>query len=305
MVAAGEQVHLVRVHCPRAQPGRLLLGRALAYVGTYAAALAAAFRGPRPGRIIVSTTPPFSFAPLVLRAALSGAELVLVHHDIFPENAELLGLLRTRLLTGPLRWLRNRLIRRAAVHRTLSEEMAATLRPLLGPEAHIDVNPIPPPATGPILPDPRSPWRVRHGLADRFVVMYAGNLGAMYDFTPVLEAAEELRAEEELAFVFVGSGYHERALQEAAARSDGRIVCLPPAPEQDLPELLAAANAHVIPLIRGGTAVMWPSKVEAIQALPRPILTQGWHLPTAPPQAPNLATAIQALRHKAKGDARA
>jgi glycosyltransferase involved in cell wall biosynthesis len=349
---AGHEVDVVRIAVRRSRPGGGVWERVPGFLANGLTALRAAATRRRYDRIMVDTSPPLAFAPLVPRARLRGEELVLLHYDIFPENVTALGVHRSgpalRALGAATHWL----ARRAHAHRTLSPAMAATLAEALGPGVRIEIAPLPPPPE--IAPVPRAAnhWLREQGLADRFVVMYAGNLGRAYDFAPMLEAARELASpsvhlpgptpsvplpgptpsvplptregeassysfdqsscspspagkgagdgscspagkgagdgfcspagkgagdgsSREIAFVFVGAGYQEDVIRNAAARC-GNVILLPPQPEERLAEVLSAGDVHVVPLRPGADRVMWPHKVDAIRAAGRPVLAVGW-----------------------------
>src|SRR5207245_8546702 len=51
-----------------------------------------------------------------------------------------------------------------------------------------------------------NPLRREWGLGERFVVGYSGNLGRGHEFETVLAAAERLRGDQRLCFLFIGGG---------------------------------------------------------------------------------------------------
>lgn len=271
----GHEVDVVRIGVRPSAPGQGPLGRLPGLAGNWLAALRASVTGRRVDRIMVDTSPPLAFAPAALRARLTGEEITLLHYDVFPENLAAFGV----ALPGPaLRLIggaTHRLARLARAHRTLSPAMAATLSAALGPGIRIDVTPLaPPPGLAPV-PRQENRWLGERNLADRFVVMYAGNLGRAYDFGPMLAAARELEDREKIAFAFVGAGYHEGAIREAVRRLHN-VFLFPPEDDARLSELLSAGDVHVVPLKPGAERVMWPHKVDAIRAIGRPVLAVGW-----------------------------
>jgi colanic acid biosynthesis glycosyl transferase WcaI len=271
----GHEVDVVRIAVRRSRPGGRAAERVPGFVGNALSALRAAATRRRYDRVLVDTSPPLAFTPFLLRTRLLGEELVLLHYDIFPENLTALGISFPRPALRALGAATHWLARRARAHETLSPAMAATLAEALGPTAKIDVAPLsPPPEVAPV-PRARNTWLQEHGLADRFVVMYAGNLGRAYDFAPLLDAARRLEDQEDIVFVFVGAGFQESSIREAATRS-GNVILLPPQPEARLAEVLSAGDVHVVPLKPGADRVMWPHKVDAIRAAGRPVLAVGW-----------------------------
>nr|WP_262894866.1 glycosyltransferase family 4 protein [Hymenobacter guriensis] len=77
-----------------------------------------------------------------------------------------------------------------------------------------------------------SVWALReqHGLTGRRVLLYAGTFGRANDIPTLLEAAEQLFAQDaSVCWLFMGHGYHEPLVREAAARCQGiRLVAPQP-----------------------------------------------------------------------------
>src|SRR5690606_8039062 len=96
---------VVRLHIPRAQPNEPLLLRLRGLAAAYTLLVAASLRLKRYTKIVVSTSPPLGFAPLCIRARLLGEAITLVHYDIFPENAELIGAIHSNTAGNALQVL--------------------------------------------------------------------------------------------------------------------------------------------------------------------------------------------------------
>jgi glycosyltransferase involved in cell wall biosynthesis len=126
---------------------------------------------------------------------------------------------------------------------------------------------------------------VRHELGwhDRFVVVFAGNLGRLQALDTIVFAARHFRMDERFHIAFVGDG-SERARLEQLVRENqlaDRVSFLPPRPASEMPRLLAGADAVVVHLARSRiTPWTIPSKTLAYLASGVPIVvaTEG---PTA------------------------
>ncbi|MCR5887689.1 glycosyltransferase family 4 protein [Hymenobacter sp. J193] len=72
--------------------------------------------------------------------------------------------------------------------------------------------------------------RAQHGLTGRRVLLYAGTFGRANDIPTLLEAAERLFAQDaSMCWLFMGHGYHEPLVREAAERCPGiRLVAPQP-----------------------------------------------------------------------------
>jgi colanic acid biosynthesis glycosyl transferase WcaI len=117
-------------------------------------------------------------------------------------------------------------------------------------------------------------FRHEHGLDDKFVVMYAGNLGLTSCLEDVLHAAEMLREQPGIQFVIVGEGAKKETFEaEKLNKKLQNITFLPYQPRENFPEMLAAADVLLVTLNTGAAFSSLPSKVFSDMASARPILT--------------------------------
>ena len=114
-------------------------------------------------------------------------------------------------------------------------------------------------------------YRREFGLEGKTVVMYAGNVGLSQSLELVLEAAVALSYEPELVFVINGQGAARSDLEEKA-RGLGNVRFVDAQPFDRLPEVLAAADIHLVPLKKGLAAASVPSKTYSILAAGRPVI---------------------------------
>ena len=123
-----------------------------------------------------------------------------------------------------------------------------------------------------IKPAPKeNSYREEFGLTGKTVVMYAGNVGFSQSLDLVLEAAAALAHDPDLVFVINGGGA-ARADLERKANSARNVRFVDMQPKDRLPEVLAAADIHVVPLRRGLARSSVPSKMYSILAAGRPIV---------------------------------
>jgi colanic acid biosynthesis glycosyl transferase WcaI len=113
----------------------------------------------------------------------------------------------------------------------------------------------------------------QYGLTDKFVVMYAGNIGLSQGLEHVLGAARELRSCEDILFVMVGDGAgRERLEDEARKMALSNVLFLPFQPRSRLPQVLASADVSLVTLQKGITSGSLPSKSFSILSSGRPII---------------------------------
>lgn len=123
-------------------------------------------------------------------------------------------------------------------------------------------------------PGARAKWREQWGAQDQFVVLYAGAHGPANDLGVALQAAGQLKAREDIRFVFVGDGKDKARLQAwAQEHALPNVTFLPPVPKRQMRGLLAAADAGLAvlqPLPMFTTT--YPNKVFDYMAAGKPTL---------------------------------
>jgi glycosyltransferase involved in cell wall biosynthesis len=248
--------------------------RAMNYV-TFATA--AAIRGatlPRPD-VIWASSPPLPVANVgELLAARYRRPWMLEVRDLWPESAVSVGWLQEEtLLYRALERVAHHAARAAA---TVLVPTPGLAEPMLGHGAR-DVRVVP----GAVF-DTQRPHVVRARTRaqlkveeDTCLFAYVGALGVANGLQTLLEAAAAVDGDGKMAFVLMGDGSDRRRLEDEVRRRELRAVrMLPPAPREEIPELLAASDVclHLLrpdPLFTGAL----PSKVLEYLGAHRPFIT--------------------------------
>jgi glycosyltransferase involved in cell wall biosynthesis len=222
---------------------------------------------------IFVTNPPVAPWALLLARARKQRSFVLVY-DLYPDLAEAIGAVRSGGLVSRVFDAVNRYcFRRADGIVALGDDMRARLMSKLGGQARLHV--IPNWADGALIapaPKSSSEFAAANGLDDRFVFMYAGNLGLFQDLETLVDAVETLPAlEVEPALVFVGDG-GRRPVLEARARRSNRVFVHDFVPYERLGDLYAAADVGLIALEPGVEKTNVPSKTYSILAAGKPFI---------------------------------
>lgn len=228
-----------------------------------------------PGRrvdAVLAVSPPLPIAVSGWVAARARrAPLVLNIQDLFPDVAIELGVLHQPRLIRAAQLLERWCYARCRAVTVLSEDLRTAVAPRVAAGTAVRVIPnfVDTDAIRPLPHDNR--YRREHGLGQRTVVMYAGNVGLSQSLEMVIDAAAALRDRTDVVFVVNGAGANRAALQRRAA--DLPNVCfVDMQPAERLPELLAAADVHLVPLRRGLARASVPSKTYSILAAGRPVL---------------------------------
>lgn len=247
--------------------------RALAFAAFSALATVAGLEG---GRVdgVLAMSPPLTLGLTgCAMAKFRRAPLVFNIQDVFPDVAIELGAIRGPAMIAAARGLERLTYAGADAVTVLSEDLRDNLVAKVGPQHAAKVRVIPNFVdTDWIRPGPRdNDYRRELGLVGKTVVMYAGNVGMSQSLELVVSAAAALVHEPDLVFVINGGGAARPGLEQAS-RGLGNVVFADLQPRERLPEVLAAADLHVVPLKRGLARSSVPSKTYSILAAGRPLL---------------------------------
>ncbi|MBL7889146.1 MAG: glycosyltransferase family 4 protein [Bacteroidia bacterium] len=106
-----------------------------------------------------------------------------------------------------------------------------------------------------------NPFVKAHGLEEKLVVMYSGNMGLTHDIESIVMAAELLKANARIHFVLIGDGA-KRAKVETMVKDKSlvNVLMLPYQDKEMLPYSLTSADIGVVTLSQGAESISVPSK---------------------------------------------
>jgi colanic acid biosynthesis glycosyl transferase WcaI len=297
------------IHVPQDKTN--LTGRLLGYVSFNLLALITLLWLPKYDLIFVPSPPLTNGMVGWLVSRLRRVPFVYNVQDIYPDVAVRLGVLQNPRLIRFFQWMERFVYSRAAAVSVISQGFRHNLRTkeVADEKIHIIPNFV---DDAFICPQDReNAFTQEHSLADRFVVLFAGNVGLSQGLEHVLKAAQQLRQYEEIVFLIVGNGAAKAALiQQAKALGLDNLRFLPFQPHEQVASMYAAAHVGIVPLRHGVAQESVPSKVFSILGAARPVIAAvdadsdtatliadaqcGLRVP--PEDADALATAILQLR---------
>lgn len=243
-------------------------------------------------------------------AALRGIPWVYEVQDLWPETAAASGMLGNPHVFAGIDRVNRALYRRAASLIVISPGLARALtrKGVPADKVHLIPNWADDRIYQPVEPDPQ--LAAEHGLTGRFVVLFAGNMGAAQALSSVLDAAALLRDLDDVRFVMVGDGIDApRLRREAEVRALSNIVFIGQQPHERMPHLFALADVLLSHLKRDPCFELTiPSKIPAYMAAGRPVLVaasgdpadlvreSGAGLACEPEDPAALAAAVRQLR---------
>lgn len=259
---------------PRGAGGGLRL--ALNY-GSFA--IAAALRAISLGRrqwdaiIVFQTSPVTSIFPAAIIRWLYGTPVATWVQDLWPESLKSTGFGRSRALYAVAKLISEWLYRRSDKVLGTSRSFQPRLESRGVPAQRFEY--LPQWAEGAFATPcgevalPPGTW------SSGFPIMFAGNIGRVQSLETILEAAELVRDDDEIRWVFVGDGSRREWLAEQVARRglQEKVFLLGRHPAHEMPAFFAKAGAMLVSLQRDDTmALTVPAKIQAYLAAARPII---------------------------------
>jgi colanic acid biosynthesis glycosyl transferase WcaI len=228
--------------------------------------------------VIALTSPPLISFLATLFVKLKGGRFCFWVMDLNPDEAIAAGWLRpdsslARLFQWMLRYSLDHADRIIALDRFMQERLLAKgANPervaVIPPWSHDDAVAFS--ASG------REAFRQRHGLTDKFVVMYSGNHSPCHPLDTLIAAALELKDREDIVFCFIGGGSEHAKVREFASRHGlANVKCLPYQPLDELSSSLSAADLHVVVMGEAFAGIVHPCKIYNIMSVGAPALYIG------------------------------
>ena len=244
--------------------------------------------GPKPDRLLISTSPPLVGLVAWLARRLRGVPVTYWLMDLNPDQAVALGAFKPgHVFVRLFDWMNRRILKAAETTIVLDRFMEAKVRQKVA-DAHVVV--IPPWAPEGVAPQSgngecrivngecgkANAFRREHGLEGKTVFMYSGNHSWVHPLTTILEATRRVAERTDWVFVFVGGGKGKAEVEAFIAKHRPENVrSLPYQPLENLPVSLAAADVHMVVMGDAMVGCVHPCKIYGVVALGCPVLGLG------------------------------
>lgn len=233
---------------------------------------------PRHDVTVCLTSPPLISTLGTIAAKLKGGAVVPWVMDLNPDEAVAAGWLKAGgLVERTLTFIQNWSFRQASRIIALDRFMAARLvNKGVHPEViHTDA-PWSHDQAVRFDPAAREAFRAKHGLTGKFIIMYSGNHSPCHPLDTILEAADALKAESNIHFLFVGGGSEFKKVQSFQKdKALSNITTLPYQPMNELSGSLSSADLHLVVMGDPFVGIVHPCKIYNILTLGIPLLFIG------------------------------
>lgn len=233
---------------------------------------------PRHDVTICLTSPPLISTLGTVVAKLKGGQVIPWVMDLNPDEAVAAGWLKEgglveRMLTRIQNWsfqqasrivVLDRFMAQRLIHKGVHPDVIHTQPPWSHDQSvRFDVS-------------AREAFRAEHGLTGKFVVMYSGNHSPCHPLDTVLAAAEFLKQDSAIHFLFVGGGSEFKKVQIFQKdKALSNITTLPYQPMAELSGSLSSADLHLVVMGEPFVGIVHPCKIYNILSLGIPLLFIG------------------------------
>ena len=220
----------------------------------------------KPDVLLVDSTSPLLLVVAWLLRKLRRVPFVFVVHDVYPEIALELGIIRKGSIAEKVwRTVYRRVYEASARIVVLGPRMREVVRRSLRLNGQDKCVVIPNWADGDsIVPVPaaENPLRRELGLVDSLVVLYSGNMGPAHDMRTVLDGAERLQDLPEVQFLIIGDGgSREWVSSTVEEKKLANVRLLPYQPQGALPYSLTCGDVSLVSQKPGMEGLSVPSKI--------------------------------------------
>ncbi len=261
-------------HAWMPRKGRSVVLRLLAWIWFHlVSTLAAVVLARRPSVILVPSPPLTAGVSAWILGRLRSVPFVYNVQEIYPDIAINLGALKNATAIQVMYALERFVYRRARSITVIAPRMRDRLLEKGVPPGKVMVIPNFVDLTD-LSPRPKdNPFSRAHGVHDKFVVSYAGNLGPAQGLECFVDVAALLRDQPELRLLLIGDGMLAEPLRaRAAAQRLSNLLVIPYQPYSTVPDIYGASDVCVVAQATATGSDAIPSKVYRIMACERPIV---------------------------------
>ena len=212
---------------------------------------------------IVTYTPYLSSSKLISPLKkFFNAKATVMHWDIFPQNAENLGIIKNKLLLSYFKIQQKKMLKEYEVIACNSQ---GNIDYFLNPKFSLDNNkfhlyPNAETITRPLKVD-RAETRNKHGFSDNdIILMFGGNIGRPQHLENIIFLAEQLKAHKDIKFLIVGQGCEAENIK-ALSKKQANITFIDFLARDEYEVLLISCDIGILSLSPKFTVPNFPAKL--------------------------------------------
>lgn len=227
--------------------------------------------------LLITTNPPFLGILILLFKYLLDIPYIVIAYDIYPQILEKMGILKK---TNPIynfwRILNIRVYNNASKIISIGEDMTKVITNEMKVIDKMKIELIHNWSDkSKVFPVPKlkNNFIFDNNIENKKILLYSGTLGTTHNIEEILSAANELKLNRDILFLFIGSGAKVHLVNEYIANSgNDNVKLLPFQPIEVLSETLSCASLSFVCLDSKFTGMSVPSKSYGILASKVPII---------------------------------
>jgi glycosyltransferase involved in cell wall biosynthesis len=223
--------------------------------------------------LFVSNPPLVPYIGYIIKK-VRGKDYIYLVHDIYPDVAEKLGVIKKgSLISRVMNHINNKIYNNAEKVIVLGKDMKEVIvnKGIDGNKVEIITNW----ADSKVIYEKEIDMSFceNHGLKNKFNILYTGNISKVHDIDTIIETARELNDEKSVKFTFVGDGNRKQYIVNLI-KSEGlnNIQVLDYMFGEEYNNLLNCANVFVTTLNKELKGLGVPSKTYTYMALGKPLI---------------------------------
>jgi glycosyltransferase involved in cell wall biosynthesis len=229
--------------------------------------------------LLVVTNPPFIGGIAGLINLIRGTRYIYIVFDLYPQTAVSLGVLKQgSVITWTWAKLNQFIYSQASRIVAIGRCMESVLKLDMSPKHHHkltrihvwgdDVS-----IQKQLAVTPCNPYIHQWQLSGKFVVSYSGNMGRFHDMMSIVKAAEKLKNEPNIVFLFVGDGYYKQTLIDYAKQHQlSQCYFHDYVDKAHLGSALSVAHLSIVSLLPQHVGLSVPSKTYGLLAAKVPVI---------------------------------
>ena len=227
--------------------------------------------------LLTTTNPPFIGMVVWFFNLVYRIPYVIIVYDIYPQILDKMGILnKNSLLYIAWGWFNRSFYSRASKIISIGSDMTRVIKAQISNknwskieliDNWSDKSKVFP------VPSSRNQFVIKNGFQGKKILLYSGTIGSTHNVEDILEAASQLKAYDEIIFLFIGAGAKAILVQKYIDTSGcGNVILLPFQPIETLSDTLSSATMSFVCLNSSFTGLSVPSKSYAVMAAKVPII---------------------------------
>lgn len=207
----------------------------------------AAIREEKPGVVIATSMPLSSLILSYIYARIVGAKYIIDVRDTHIDSAIATGVLKSGIFSSCLLRIESLVFKKADANIVVTKRMGEMLKAKGVSESKLFTSYLG--YDGVAVYEGYTDWsrdiRQELNLKGKFLVIYTGTLGKVFDIDTIVRASNELKNNKNIVFLFLGSGYREKEMRAYTENERCNCIFLGSVPKHDVPLICSAMDLAI------------------------------------------------------------